>query len=230
MAEATLRVRFVPVGIGPWGAGKLVENGTRLREQHFNSIRTAQMAYLRDLYPLPPGEVKDITRTNLLFEITPTATERVLTGVTKVGLLNRLEAFYTECRDDGIHFVVGITPSGWLGDMGITEPSFPHAILIDEAAPATVLAHELGHHLGFAHNQDVYGREMLSDEGWRILKQSPPTLVRMGPPRPSTDKIVDWMDVDPLGPENTWMSRENLAKLVEAIQGRLGSSLRAVKK
>ncbi|MBI2252657.1 MAG: hypothetical protein HYU63_07990 [Armatimonadetes bacterium] len=218
LGNPVIKILFIPLKIGNWNK-KLIyfDQAERLDKKRFKNIREGQISFLKSLYPFPPENIIDSTTSNIFMDITPSTSENLLTGVTKMGLLSRLEDYYNDCKKEGINYVVGITPENYLGDMGATENSFPHAILLDENAPFTIVAHELAHLLGLKHNQDEYGKQMLADKGYQIKSINPIVYIRKLSHMLKVE-IIDFMDIDPKTDINTWICKENYDKLINKIK------------
>jgi len=218
---------FVPLDIGSWDAKHVTDDqGRRLEDAYFKGLRSKWLGYMRGLYPLPPQSLVDTTASNLMMGVTYSTAEHAV--FTAMNLLSRLEEYHGLCGGK-VDIVVGIVPDDWMADSGRTENAFPHAVLIAESASDTILSHEVGHllkFLGGTHNQDVYGKTVLADPGFLIESLSPLTVTRYPPPLGKV-KVVDFMDVDPETSISTWISRQNYAKLMQAVQNRFGSTIKA---
>lgn len=230
LGNPCINIRFVPVKIGNWDPKKIYfDQGERLSAEYFKKLRKNWLNFMRGIYPLPPESIVDSTSNNFFMEITPASSEKIITGVTKMGVLSRLEDYYNDCRAEKVNYIIGIVANGWMLEMGLTENAFPHAILINESAADTVLAHELGHHLNILsskHNQDEYGKQVVADKGYWIMSVNPLSYIRYLPEGLKV-KTIDFMDEDPGSSLTTWISRENYKRLIERISQMFGSYIKS---
>lgn len=223
--DPVINIVFVPIGVDGWETGAIYRNqGRRLDRRLFAAFREKQLSFMRGLYPLPLSAIRDVTASDLMLEVEPSLVERHLTDVTRRGLLRRLEDYYEASRRQGVDYVVAIVPSGWMSDMGVTEAPFPHSVIIDQYATGSVLAHEIGHLLGFDHNEKAYGHSLQSDAGYWIRSVQPAGLMRMLPSKQNVT-TVDFMNEDPIDATNTWICRENHERLRERLRAVFGAAI-----
>lgn len=139
IATRPLKIAFVPLdfGGGTVGCGDIAD------------AANTWVAWAQQLLPVPDGGV--LAELSCLPELlAPTADpDGVATALAELDLL---------ARESGLDSVVGIVPDGWLGGAlgdgsvgraGVTGRS----VLLEQHAPETALAHELGHNLGLEHTE-----------------------------------------------------------------------------